>query len=141
MLHKTQDLSLYGMLIHLPVSTGRRWFVVRNFKRIVLNFLDSFSKYFSHPKSNLKVLYILPLDEWNISFDHVWINWSFNLFYSFIINIFLLVPCIWKTILRSNVSIASERFTNILSTWFTREIKFFVFLSFSLNSLSFYLFH
>ena len=26
---------------------------------------------------------------------------------------------------------ASERFTNILSTWFTREIKFFVFLSIS----------
>ena len=29
---------------------------------------------------------------------------------------------------------ASERFTNILSTWFTREIKFFVYLSISQNS-------
>ena len=65
--------------LHVPVSTGRRWLVVRNFKRIVLNFLGSFSKYFSLPKSNLQVLYILPLDELNISFDHVWINWSFNL--------------------------------------------------------------
>ena len=60
MLHKTQDLSLYGILIHLPVSTGRRWFVERNFKRTVLIFFGSFSKYFSHPKYNLKVLYILP---------------------------------------------------------------------------------
>ena len=75
-LQKVQRLSSTGIPSHLLVSIGRRWFEVLNLTSIFLNFEGKISKYFSYPKIGLKILYVWPLDELLMLFDHFCINWS-----------------------------------------------------------------
>ena len=54
-LQSVHILSFRGVLVHLPVSMGERWFLVRNAVNYLLFLIDKYEKYAFLLKVSLKI--------------------------------------------------------------------------------------